>query len=160
MSLTETVSYGRLAHAAGSPGCAAGKPRQDREVATVFGPHLSGSTRRFYVKERVFYILLPASRLRDTPSVNLFFQIFEKTVFFSKIGLTTELKRVECTRTNSPPKKKGKEDDQDDYHTAGYYNPDRQWQQPASLPGEQLAPLPGILRALKAAVLTTRFRVH
>ena len=46
--------------AAGAPGGAAGKPRQDREVATVFRPHLSGRLRRhFFVMD---VIVLAAAR--------------------------------------------------------------------------------------------------
>ena len=42
--LTDGGSCGRMATPLGFPGGVAGKPRQDREVATVFRLHLSGAT--------------------------------------------------------------------------------------------------------------------
>ena len=47
--------------AAGAPGGAAGKPRQDRKVATVFRPRLSGLPRRFFCYINAMDVLVLAA---------------------------------------------------------------------------------------------------
>ena len=49
-------------HAAGAPGGVAGKPRQDREVATVFRPRLSGQPRRHFVLFTMDVLILAAAK--------------------------------------------------------------------------------------------------